>query len=305
MKDCGIVVPVVTPCSKRGEPDLDGLRSVCRHMLDAGCCHIFVGGSTGRGPWFSRENRMAVCRAAADVTGGEHLLLAGCMASGLPQMLENAHAMADAGAQMAVVTAPGYFSYTQDELKAIFLEFADASPLPVVVYDIPDLARTKLDVDMAVELAHHGNVVGFKDSTADYPHFDGLLAGVADVPDFLLLQGKERYLANSLAAGASGFVISMVQINPDPFVRLYRAVQSGQFDLARRIQIQISRMMDVVEGMFKSRPESSTFFHFLNWTLRNRGVCENLLLTHEGECPRWLADEAHRALEICDAAALL
>ncbi len=305
MKDLGIVVPLVTPCSPTGEPDLDGLKSVCRDVLTAGCNNLFVGGSSGRGPWFSREDRARICRTAvAEIAHGQ-TLLAGCMASGLPQMLENAYAMADAGAQMVVVTAPGYFNYSQAELKSIFLRFADASPLPVVVYDIPDLARIKLDVDLSVELAHHDNVVGFKDSTADYPHFKALLDGLADLPDFYLLQGKERYLVDSLLAGASGFVVSMVQINAAPFVRLYRAVRSGDVELARRLQVEIARMMDVFEDSFRRRPESSTFFHLLNWALRQRGVCDNILLEHEGECPAWLAANARQALDICAAAAQL
>jgi dihydrodipicolinate synthase/N-acetylneuraminate lyase len=303
MKDLGIVVPVVTPCSLEGEPDLDGLRSVCGDLLAAGASSIFVGGSSGRGPWFSRDDRVRICRTAADVVSDSQILLAGCMASGLPQMLENAHAMADAGADLVVVTAPGYFNYSQDELETVFIKFADASPLPVVVYDIPDLARIKLDVEVGISVAHHEKIVGFKDSTSDYPHFKALLDGLADLTDFYLLQGKERFLMDSLLAGASGFVVSMVQIDPQPFVRLYRAVRGGDLKVARRLQTEIIKMMDLFEESFRRRPESSTFFHLLNWALRYRGAADNILLEHEGECPDWLAANAQRAADICAAAA--
>jgi 4-hydroxy-tetrahydrodipicolinate synthase len=218
-------------------------------------------------------------------------------------MLENVRAMADAGAQIAVATAPGYFNYNQQELESIFSKFADASPLPVVIYDIPDLAGMKLDVELLIRLAHHDNVVGFKDSTADYVHFEGLLAGLSGFPDFYLLQGKERYLFDSLIAGASGFVVSMVQIDPRPFVRLSQAVRAGKRALAQRLQNEITKIMDVFEGSFARRPETSTFFHLLNWTLRHQGVCDNILLDHEGDCPGWLADNARKVVEICDVAA--
>jgi len=305
MKDLSILVPIVTPCTPKGELDLDGVRAVCHDMLTAGCTSIFVVGSTGRGPWFSREDRARLCRTIADEIGQEVPLLAGCMASGLPQMLENAHAMADAGAHMAVVTAPGYFRYNNQEIESIFLKFADESPIPVVVYDIPDLVGLKLDGDMVVRLAHHDNVVGFKDSSSDFERFKHVLTRLDGLPNFQVLQGKERLLFDSLMAGASGFVISLLQIDPRPFVLLSQVTRSGEIERARRIQAEISKVMDILGESFKRRPETSTLFHFLNWSLRQRGVCDNILLEHEQDCPQWLIDDARQVFEVCNAASSL
>ncbi len=302
MKDLSIMVPIVTPCTPKGELDLDGLRAICHDMLSAGCTSIFVVGSSGRGPWFSREDRTRICRTIADEIDPDVPLLAGCMASGLPQMLENAYAMADAGARMAVVTAPGYFHYNCQEIEAIFLKFADESPIPVIVYDIPDLVGLKLDGEMVVRLAHHGNIVGFKDSSSDFERFKAMLTGLDGLPDFHVLQGKERLLFDSLVAGASGFVISLLQIDPRPFASLSQATRSGEIKRARHIQAEISKVMDILEESFKRRPETSTLFHFLNWSLRQRGVCDNILLEHEGDCPQWLIDNARQAFELCSAA---
>jgi dihydrodipicolinate synthase/N-acetylneuraminate lyase len=230
-------------------------------------------------------------------------LLAGCMASGLPDMLDNIHAMADAGAQVAVATAPGYFTYNHQEIETIFLKLADVSPLPITLYDIPGFARVKLDGDMVVRLARHGNIIGFKDSTADFDRFKGLLLALSEPPDFYLLQGKERVLADSLFLGAAGFVVSMVHIDPAPFVALRGAARAGNREAAGRIQAEIIRLMDLFEEGMARRPETSTFFHFLNWILRHRGICENILLDHDGDCPEWVAVIARQALEICRSAA--
>jgi 4-hydroxy-tetrahydrodipicolinate synthase len=302
VKDLSIVVPVVTPCTPSGQLDVDGLKAVCRDMVSAGCSSIFAVGSSGRGPWFSRDDRARICHTVADQIDCDVLVLAGCMASGLPQMLENAYAMADAGAQMAVVTAPGYFRYSQKEIETVFLKFADASPLPVVVYDIPDLVGIELDEKMIIRLAHHENIVAFKDSTADFGRFKKLLRGLNDLSDFRVLQGKEKYLADSLLEGASGFVVSLVQIHPRPFVALYQAVRSGRMELAHTIQAEINKVVGLLEESFGQRPETSTLFHFLNWSLRHRGVCDNILLDHDGDCPPWLAENARKAFEICEAA---
>ena len=182
------------------------------------------------------------CRAIADMIPGDVSLLAGYMASGLPDMMDNIHAMADAGAQVAVVTAPGYFTYNTEEIETIFLKLADTSPLPVMLYDIPGFARVKLDGDMVVRLARHGNIIGFKDSTADFERFRGLLVALSELPDFYLLQGKERVLADSLFLGAAGFVVSMVHIAPATFVALRRAARAGNREAAERIQTEIIRL---------------------------------------------------------------
>ena len=306
--DLSIVLPVVTPCSRAGEVDLEGLRSVCRAMVDAGCTGIFVASSTGRGPWFNRDERSRMCRAAADAIGDRATVLAGCMASGLSDMLENARAAAGAGAQVAVVTAPGYFNYNVQEVEQIFSRFADACPLPVMIYDIPGFARVKLDGQMLVRLAHHGNIIGFKDSTEDFERFQWLLSAVvpcfrkgavSDRGGFLLLQGKERLLAESLRLGASGFVVSILHIAPHLFVALSRAAHAGNVPLAANHQAGVNRLMILIEQCFVRRPETSTFFHLLNWTLRHKGICQNILLDHEGDCPDWLADAGQQAQDIC------
>ena len=214
MKDLGPVVPIVTPCTPEGNIDLDGFRSVCNEMLDVGCCGIFVAGTTGRGPWFSLGERQKLCRTAADQIKGGVPLFAGCSSSGLPEMLENAQTMADAGAQIAVATVPSYFHYSQSEIETIYLKFADASPLPVMVYDIPEFTNVKLANEMVLRLARHGNVIGFKDSSADYERFKALIDALQSFPNFYLMQGKENLIADSLRLGASGFIVSLLHLEP-------------------------------------------------------------------------------------------
>ena len=301
MKDLGVLVPVVTPCSPAGEPDLNALKAVCADMLDAGCAGIFVAGSTGRGPWFGLNERVAVCRAAAEGIGPNVPLFAGCMGTGLPGMLENARAMADAGASYAVATAPTYFNYNQEEIQAIFLKFADASPLPVVVYDIPAFAGIKLDLGPVLRLAAHGNIVGFKDSSSDFDRFKELADALRDVQEFWLLQGKEPLLAVSLQAGASGFVVSHVHFGPRVYVEIYRAVKAGENDRVRALQERITEVAEIVNSAWLDvREESSTLFHLLDVALRKRGLCRNILLEHEGKTSAEMAAAARRAVELLE-----
>jgi dihydrodipicolinate synthase/N-acetylneuraminate lyase len=302
MKNFGPVVPIVTPCTPNGELDFDGFRNVCEEMLLVGCKGIFIAGSTGRGPWFSPKQMQSLCRVAADQTRGQAVLLAGCSSTGLPGMLENARAMADAGAQLVVATVPGYFHYDQPEIEKIYMEFADASPLPVIVYDIPEFTNVKLANDMLLHLAKHKNVIGFKDSSADFARFKILIDSLYSFPDFYLMQGKENLLADSLKIGASGFIVSLIHLEPAPFVSLYRAVRAGDLEIADAIQNEINKVIALVKQTIDRRPESSTLFHMLNYALKQRGVVGNILLEHDGDVPAWVVENTQRAIELCKAA---
>lgn len=299
MKDLGPVVPIVTPCTPEGKIDLDGFRSVCNEMLEVGCCGIFIAGTTGRGPWFGLGERQKLCRTAADQIKGTVLLFAGCSSSGLPEMLENAHAMADAGAQIAVATVPSYFHYSQSEIETIYLKFADASPLPVMVYDIPEFTNVKLANEMVLRLARHGNIIGFKDSSADFERFEGLIEALQSFPNFYLMQGKENLIADSLRIGASGFIVSLLHIDPRPFVGVYRAIRAGDNQLADTLQAEINKVIELVRETIEQRPESSTLFHMLNYALQKRGICTNILLDHDDDAPAWVIENSQRMIELC------
>lgn len=117
MKEFGILAPIVTPCAKNDEIDKDGLISVYDDMIEKGCNGIFIAGSTGRGPWVCRDDRITICKTIASHRNCSIPLYAGCMGTSLKEMIENSRAMADAGADIAVVTAPGYLNYNQKEVE--------------------------------------------------------------------------------------------------------------------------------------------------------------------------------------------
>ena len=147
-------------------------------------------------------------------------------------------------------------------------------------------------------LASHPNIAGFKDSSANYVQFVKLLDALKSVPGFHLLQGKEPYLKDSLAAGASGFVVSLLHVDPRPFVALARAVRAGDTATADRLQAAILKVFDLINECFKQRPESSTLFHFLNEALSLRGVRVNLRLAYEADCPDLIAQRARAAVGV-------
>ncbi|MGB6122405.1 MAG: dihydrodipicolinate synthase family protein [Bacteroidota bacterium] len=302
MKYFGVLVPLVTPCSRSGDIDLRGVRAVCDDMLGAGSTGLFLMGSTGRGPWFGREDRARLCKAVTEHVGPDVPIFAGCMDNGLKQMVEHAKGAADAGAHFAVVTPPGYFQYEQHEIETILMRFADASPLKVLLYDVPVYTGSQLALDSITRLMRHGNIVGMKDSTADEGRLQEVLGVIRDAEGVYFLQGKEHLLATTMLSGGSGVVTTFSHFLPRPFVTLCGTALSGGKETAEAIQRQITRLYQLVVGCLEKRPGISTLFHMVNIALQRRSVCRNIMLEHEGECPGWLREETARAMEISEAA---
>jgi len=117
-------------------------------------------------------------------------------------------------------------------------------------------------------------------------------------PDFYLMQGKEHLLKDSLIAGASGLVVSLLHVDPRPFVTLYNAVRQGDAEQAGRMQQAATGIMECLKSCFEKKLVFSTLSHFLNVALNERGIDINICLDHEGECPDWIAEKAKEALKI-------
>ncbi len=287
-----IIVPIVTPCSQDGIINKEEFQIVCNDLQDVDCSGFFIASSTGRGPWFTLKQRTEICLTARDYLNSSSVIAAGCMGTGLPAMLENAYVMKDFGADIAVITAPVYYDYSTKEIETLFMTFADLSPLPVMIYDIPSFTRVKLNRDMIFRLAQHENIIGLKDSTGDAVRFYDMLDNLPQKEYFYLYQGKERYLKESLSRGADGFVVSMIQLYPSLFTGLYNAVKNENMKRADIFQNTINQIMTVVENSFTRRPEISTLFHILERVFILRGIDIKITLDHEGDIPLWLAENA-------------
>ena len=101
-----------------------------------------------------------------------------------------------------------------------------------------------------------------------------------------------------MLSGASGFVVSLIQIDPLPFVRLWEYAQAGNQKKVSEIQAYITRLQDCVTECMSRRPQTSTLFRLLGLALTSRGICENTSMPHEGELPGWIEDYAKQCMEV-------
>lgn len=230
----GIIVPLITPLLADERLDQDGVARLVAHVIGGGVSGIFVLGSTGEGPTLPAREREGIVRAVKAQAAGRVPVLAGLYEVGTACAAEEGRRLAAWGADALVVTAPFYFSHTQDEIYAHIAGVARGQTIPTVVYNIPQMVKTIIEPETVQRLAEIPEIIGLKDSYGDMVRFQRALA--CQRPGFSVYQGAEGVVALSVACGAAGAVLGLANVAPALCSEIYRAAASG--DLTRAWALQ-------------------------------------------------------------------
>lgn len=234
----GTIPPMVTPTAGRdGGVDVPALASYTEFLVDAGVHGLFPCGSIGEFPSLTRAERRTVVETVAG-SAGDVPVLAGCGATSVADVVALAEDAAAAGASAAVVVTPYYLDADQAGLRSFYEAVADRSPLPVVLYDIPQRTGVSLDVETVAALAAHGNVVGVKDSSGGMAHCFRLVEETPD--DFAVVQGRSMLALPSLDSGAAGLISGAANVFPAALATLYEAHRAGERDRAVAIANEVA-----------------------------------------------------------------
>jgi len=270
----GVIPPIVTPVRSDETVDHEGLRRVVRRSLDSGVHGIFALGGTGNFCAFTPDERYEVAATVVDEVGGLVPVLVGCMDTSTRLTLRNIERASDAGADAVVVETPYYYYCTEEDLLSHFESLGLASPLPVIIYHNPVETKLRIDLALTQKLAEMPNVIGIKDSSYDFTHFQRLLSAF-DSGSFAVLQGQESLVAASFLLGAPGAILSISNIVPRLCVQLFEAGTSGNLTEARRLQTFLTKAMD----MFVEEDEATTgsFFAGLECAMNVLALCERVV----------------------------
>lgn len=248
----GVHVPLTTPFDPvTGDVDPVALRANIRVLIDHGVRGVVVGGSTGEAVYLDESERRTLLEAARAVVPDGRILFAGVGAESTRATIRMAETAADVGADSVLVMPPSFYkgAMTPEALRAHYNAVADASPLPVVVYQVPPhLSTVDLAAGLVAELARHPNVIGIKESRGSLEQVGALLTACPD--DFQLLVGSGALLYGALEAGAVGGIVAVAHMAPGASVALYKALKDGRPAEAGRLQERIGPLhKDVVGGM--------------------------------------------------------
>ena len=266
----GVIPAMVTPISATGEPDEAGLRSLVRHLVGQGVNGIFALGSSGEFPLLTAADRVRVTAIIADEVGGRIPVLVGASDSGTRQVIEHVKAAAGAGADVAVVLPPYYFSPSESEVARHFTLVLDASPIPVLLYNNPASTHVALPVPLVRELAKHENAAGIKDSSGDFAAFRRLVMAFRGDGRFRVVQGHEGMAALSFFLGAHAGHLGLANVAPRLFIDMYAAATTGDLETALQLQAKADDLMSIWEV---AGPTDSSYLASMKTALSMMGVC--------------------------------
>ena len=265
---------MITPMLDSSHLDESGAKRIIDRMIDAGVAGIFVLGTTGESQSLPMRLRFDFVTLASGYIAGRVPLLVGITETSLEDSLALAEHARKCGAAGVVAAAPYFFPANQKELIDWYTALADASPLPVFLYNMPSKVKVFLNVPTVVELSKHPNIVGVKDSSGNQSYFQSLLFHFAG-SDFAVYMGPEEQTAAAVLSGADGGVNGGANLFPELFVKLYKAAAAGDVEEARRLQ---KRVMFLSDSLYGLEPGSdASFVKAIKCALEVKGICSGYL----------------------------
>ncbi|MEK7402502.1 MAG: dihydrodipicolinate synthase family protein [Gemmatimonadota bacterium] len=242
----GIFAPMTTPFGRDGELDRAAFESNCRAHLQAGLNGLVVCGSTGEAALLDAIERENLVQWARPQVAGDRMLIAGIGAESTRTTLKYADGAAERGVDAVLVVAPHYFGsqMTEDALRGHYLQVADGSPVPVILYNIPKYMHFRLSKALVQELAKHQNIIGIKDSSGDKDSLAEYLSAQSD--SFTVITGSGQLWGTALQLGARAGILAVSLFAPTLSRAVWDAVARKDQATADALQARLTPLAKVI-----------------------------------------------------------
>lgn len=246
----GVFPPVTTPFQPNGDLAPDALRATLERMNTLPLAGYVLGGSNGEFTSLTIEERLAVTTLARDVTPTGRVLIGGAGLESTRGTIALTRQMAALGVDAVMVVTPGYFRARMSgaALEAHYRAVADASPVPVLLYNVPANTGVELPQESVVHLSEHPNILGLKDSGGDITRI-GWICGACR-PGFQVLAGSAGFLLPALAVGAVGTVSALANIAAHELATVVDRFRTGDLAGARALQQRLIAINSAVTRQY-------------------------------------------------------
>jgi 4-hydroxy-tetrahydrodipicolinate synthase len=235
MKIHGIIPAMVTPFNADESLNEDALRQLVNHLITNGVHGLFPTGSQGEFYALTPDEKQRTWEIVVDETAGRVPVYAGTGAITTREVITLNKRAERAGIQAVSVLTPMFISPTQDELYRHYVAIADATTLPVLLYNNPGRTGVHLSADLVGRLAEHPNIAGVTDSSGDLSFTLDYLRQT-DRNRFAVLMGRDTLIYAGLLHGAVGAIAATANVAPALVVAIYEAFIAGDLDRALAAQ---------------------------------------------------------------------
>ena len=238
----GIIIPVITPVDAQGKFNEPVYRQLIDFWADRGIDGVFPFGTTGEFYAFDNEVYRHVLEVTKDAVRGRMAVYAGANHITTAGAVELAKIAEEVGVDALSVLTPMFVSQTQYELLAYYTTIANATSLPIIIYNNKPKTNVTVAPETVRKLAQIKNIVGVKDSTGDMTNTEEYIRLTRDLPDFRVLVGRDTLIYAGLCYGAAGAITSCANIAPDLAVAIYNCYKAGDQAGALDAQFKFSKL---------------------------------------------------------------
>ncbi|MDH6625405.1 4-hydroxy-tetrahydrodipicolinate synthase [Streptomyces sp. LBL] len=249
---------MITPFTDAGALDLDGAQALAERLVADGCDGLVLSGTTGESPTTTDAEKAALITAVREAVDGRASVVAGVGTFDTRHTVDLALAAEKAGADGLLVVSPYYSRPPQDALEGHFREIADASGLPLVLYDIPGRTGIRIEPDTLIRLADHPRIVAVKDCSYDFLGAQKVLSRT----ELAYYAGCEEHNLALYAVGGAGYISTVANVVPGQLRAVLDAFDAGDTARAARLQQHATELIELL--MSSGLPGAVTVKGLLN-----------------------------------------
>jgi 4-hydroxy-tetrahydrodipicolinate synthase len=241
----GTGVAMVTPFTSDGSIDFDGLRNLINYLIEGGVEYLVSLGTTGESATLDKEEKKAIWEFTAEAVNGRVPLVAGIGGNDTRETIKSLENFNTKGYDAILSVSPYYNKPSQEGIYQHYKAIANASPLPVILYNVPGRTSSNMTADTTLRLAHDfENIIGVKEASGDFAQFNTILR---DKPEnFLFISGDDPITLPMISMGASGIISVLGNALPRLFSEMVRLSLKGNFEAARPMHfklLEITRLL--------------------------------------------------------------
>ena len=263
----GTGIALVTPFKQDQSVDIEALANIVNHVVDNGADFLVVLGTTSEAPTLTSKEKQLVISTILKTNKGRLPVMLGMGGNNTQAVVESVEAQDFAGIDGILSVVPYYNKPNQRGMKAHFESIADASPVPVVAYNVPGRVGVNLQAATCVELAQHPNVIAVKEASGNLQQIMEILR---DKPaDFDVLSGDDGITQPLMALGATGVISVAANAYTNQFSRMMRAMKEGRTEETLRLHFAMLKMNQLIFA--DGNPAG------IKCLMSHIGLCQNVL----------------------------
>lgn len=269
MKDFyGTGVAMVTPFNADGSVDFEGLKRLINFQIEGGVEYLVSLGTTGEPATLTADEKKAIWEFTAETVNGRVPLIAGIGGNSTRHVIDEVCGFHIEGYKAILSVCPYYNKPNQEGVYQHYKAIAEASPLPLVLYNVPGRTGTNINADTILRLASDfKNIIGVKEASGNFDQFNRILR---DKPqEFLFISGDDPIALPLIALGAAGIISVVANVVPGIFSKMIRQCLDGKFKEAQPVHLSLVQLIRLL--FIEGSPSGAKA------ALKYLGICHDLV----------------------------